>query len=47
MNCIVWNNKCIIDVRVCIIIGHVTDSIHSSNAHTPDERDPGSGTMEL
>jgi len=28
----------------CIIIGHVTDSIHSSNAHTPDERDPGSGS---
>jgi len=32
MNCIVYNNKCIIDVslRVCIISGHVTDNIHST-----------------
>jgi len=30
MNCIVYNNKCVIDVRVCIIIGHVTDNIHST-----------------
>jgi len=30
MNWRVYNNKCIIDVRVCIIIGHVTDSIHST-----------------
>ena len=30
MNCIVYNNKCIIDVRVFIIIGHVTDNVHST-----------------
>ena len=26
------------------MIGHVTDSIYSSNAHASDERDPGSGS---
>jgi len=47
MNYTVYNNKCILDVRVCIITGHVTDNIqfrcrspsHSSNAHAPDDRD--------
>jgi len=30
MNCIVYNNKCIIDVRVSIITDQVTDNIHST-----------------
>jgi len=52
MNCIVHNNKCVIDVCVCIIIGHVTeytqrssDAGHpsqNSNTHAPDDRDDGS-----
>ena len=40
MNCTVYNNKCILDVRVFIIIGHVTDNVHNTvqipvTSHTP------------